>query len=189
MKKVILPACMSLALAGCINPNEAAMELGKPPDFTETGGPSSLAFRALETRRYEAPSERALLVAATQTLQDLGFTITESSLDAGVLVGSKTRDAEEEGQVTGAIAATILVALLGGQPGQPTWDKEQTIWVTFTTTPIKNSKQVEARVFFDRKLVNNQGQLWRAEIIHDKSIYQEFFEKLSKGNFLEVHSR
>jgi hypothetical protein len=43
----------------------------------------------------------ALVLAATQTLQDLDFTITEFASDAGVFTASKQRDAEEAGQVAG----------------------------------------------------------------------------------------
>ena len=36
-------------------------------------------------------------------------------------------------------------------------------------------------------MTNNHGQLWRSEIILDAPIYQEFFDKLSQGVFLEAH--
>jgi len=76
---------------------------------------------------------------------------------------------------------------LGGSTHSPTWDKEQVIIVTLVTTPVKNSKQIETRVSFDRRITNNRGRLWRAELITEAAIYQEFFDKLSKSTFLEAH--
>lgn len=189
--KLAKALCLALALSlvACVTPNEVAMKVGAPPEIKKEDGTegktSVVNIRALQVRRFETGDERKLLLAATQTLQDLGFTIEESSLEAGVLVGHKKRDAVESGQVAGQVALTILAALLGSQHN-PTWDENQTIIVTLVTTPIVNSKQVDARVSFDRQLVNNYGRLWRTELIIDAKIYSEFFDKLSQATFLEA---
>lgn len=187
----VLCLALALSLGACVTPNEVAMKVGAPPEIKKDGadGKTSVVnLRALQVRRFETGDERKLLLAATQTLQDLGFTIEESSLEAGVLVGHKKRDAEESGQVAGQVAVTILLALMGSAHN-PTWDKEQTIIVSLVTTPIKNSKQVEARVTFDRRLTNNHGKLWRTELVTDAEIYKEFFDKLSQATFLEAQAR
>lgn len=181
----MLFVAVPLALSACVSPNDVAMKVGAPPEL-EAEGKSTVSLRALQIRRFDTLDERGLLQAATQTLQGLGFTISESSLDAGVLVGTKQRDAVETGQVAGQVILTLLAAF-GGTYHQATYDKEQTIVVTLVTTPIQNSRQIETRVSFDRRLTNNLGQLWRAELILDAPIYQEFFEKLSKSVFLEAH--
>lgn len=167
------------ALTACQDANSLALEVGKPPE-------SAVNLRSLQTRRYDTVDEKMMLGAAIQTLQDLGFTITESSSDVGVVTGSKQRDAEESGEVAGQVALTLVLALTGNYHN-PTWDKEQTIQVTLVTTPIANSTQTEVRVTFDRILTNNQGMKWRAELINDQNIYHEFFEQLSKSAFLEAH--
>jgi hypothetical protein len=167
-----------LFLTACQNPNAIAMKVGAPPE-------SAVELRALETRRFATLDLQAMMAAATQTLQDLGFNITESSIDAGVLVGAKQRDAEETGQVAGQIALTVLLAVMGSQHN-PVWDKTQDIHITVVATPIENSKQIEMRVSFDRYLTNNFGQQWRAELIKEPAIYQEFFDKLSQSAFLEA---
>lgn len=166
------------ALAACQNANSLALQVGKPPE-------SAVNLRSMQTRKFETTDEKAVLGAATQTLQDLGFTITESSAEVGVITGSKQRDAEESGQIAGQVALTVILALMGSQHN-PTWDKEQTIQVTLVATPITNSTKTEVRVTFDRILTNNQGHQWRAELIHEQGIYQEFFERLSKSAFLEA---
>lgn len=178
IRALALTAMLPLALTqqGCQpNANQVAMQIGAPPK-------SAVSVRSLQTRRFDTLDEEALLGASVETLQDLGFTVTESSKDVGLIVASKQRDAEESGQVAGAIMMTILFGT------QPLWDKEQTIQVTLTATPIENSKQIEVRVSFDRNLVNNKGQLWRAELLLEPKLYQEFFDKLSQAAFLEAHT-
>ena len=183
--RVVIPALLAVMLAACASPNDVAMEVGAPPELEETGG-STVALRVLQTRRFDTLDERRMLASATQTLQDLGFTVTESSLDAGVLVGSKQRDAEETGQVAGQIILTLMLAAMGTYH-DPQWDKQQDIVATIVTNPIANSDQLEVRVSFDRRITNNKGILWRTEIILEAEIYQEFFKKLGQAAFLEAH--
>ena len=100
-------------------------------------------------------------------------------------MGSKQRDAKETGQIAGQVALTLVLAVLGSYK-QPVWDENQTINAVLVATPIQNSKQTEIRISFDRHLVNNMGQLWRAELILDENIYQEFFDKFAQSAFLEA---
>jgi len=169
---------LAASLSACVSPNDIAMKVGAPPE-------SAVKLRSMETRRYDTKDQTAILSAAMQTLQDLGFTLTESSTDVGVLVGSKQRDAEEGGQVAAQVALTVALALLGTYH-QADWDKEQTIAVTLVTTPVENADQTDVRVSFDRQIRTMQG-LTRAELIQEPDIYQEFFSKLSQGVFLEGH--
>jgi hypothetical protein len=171
-RTVTLAAVLAISLTACVDANKIAMQIGKTPEGAEK-------LRSLETRRYATLDEQALLVASTQTLQDLGFTVSESAPAAGVLVASKQRDARETGQVVGAI---VLAVLFGANAA--VWDVEQTINVTLVTTPIANSKQVEVRVAFDRVIRNNKQQN-RAELVQDMEVYHQFFDKLSTGVSLE----
>ncbi len=181
----LLALFLVVGMAACVQtPTEMAMKIGAPPKAAE--GKPTLNLRAMQTRRYDTLNERRLLLAATQTLQDLGYTITESSLESGVLVGSKQRDAEEGGQIAGQLILTLMFAALG-TVHTPTWDTSQKIVVTLTTTPIENSKQSDVRVSFDRRITNNHGYRWRTEVIIDQKIYQEFFDKFAQGAFLEDH--
>lgn len=159
-------------------PNERAMRIGMPSE-------SALSLRTLETRRFDTVDETRMLSAAAQTLQDLGFTLTETSNEVGLLVGSKQRDAQEAGEVASQVALTVIGALLGVRH-DPSWDKEQNISTTLTVSPVMRSKQVDVRVSFDRLVVRTNGEK-RAELIADPEVYQAFFEKLSAAVFLEAH--
>ena len=161
-------------LAGCVNANAVAMKMGGPPA-------SNIDLRALESRRFATGDQRAALLAATQTLQDLGFTISESSAEVGLLSGSKVRDAEETQGVVGGI---VMGLLFGANAA--VWDKEQTIHVSLAAAPVGGGSQIEVRVLFDRSLKNNRGGNGRSELLLDPAMYQEFFSKLSAGMFLEA---
>lgn len=182
---LIFPVLFCLGLASCaVDPNDIAMEIGKPPKAGE--GQSTLNFRVMQTRRFDTLDEKRLLSAATQTFQDLGYTVSESSIEAGVLVGKKQRNAEEGGQIAGQVVLTLAFAVLG-VINNPTWDRSQEIVLTLTTTPVENAEQTDVRVSFDRRLTNNHGHQWRTELIVDDKIYQEFFDKFSQSAFLEAN--
>jgi hypothetical protein len=166
-----------LALAGCQNYNDVALQVGAAPK-------QAVDLRSFEMRRYDATSDATLLAAATATLQDLGFTITESAPVVGVVVGSKQRDATESGQVAGQVVLTVAMALLG-TVNNPTWDESQEIHVTVVSSPVDNSAARDVRVAFDRYITNNHRQLWKTELVTDKQIYSEFFDRLGTALKLE----
>lgn len=170
-----------IALAGCVTPNDVAMRVGAPPQEKVA---STVDLRSLQSRRYQTQDELRLMAAAIETLQDLGYTITEASAEVGVLVGSKQRDAEEVGQVASQIALTVVLAALG-TAHKPTWDSEQSIHVTLVATPVENAELTDVRVSFDRRVTNNYGQHWRSELLIEQELYSDFFEHFSKGLFLE----
>lgn len=175
---------LMVAATGCApDPNEVALEIGVPLGTEE--GLSTVEWRAIQTRRLAVRDNVRILDEAAQTLQDLGFTLVESSVDVGLLVASKKRDATESDQVAKSVTLTLLLAFLGSYQA-PTWDEEQEIFVTLIVSPVDNADEKEVRVLFDRRIKNNNGVLWRAELIEDAEIYQDFFDKLSQG--LLVHA-
>ena len=172
----LLLAC-TVYLAGCAtDPNSLAMQVGAPPA-------NALELRTLQTRQMQTKSAVEVMHAATQVMQDLGFTVKESSADVGVLVGTKSRDAEEAGEVAGAVALSLLGAVAGVYV-EPVWDTDQEINMTLVQYPTANSDGWDVRVSFDRTITNSKKQQ-RAELIMDPKIYQDFFKKLEQGVFLE----
>lgn len=168
-----MAAIAALSLAACQpNANKIAMQIGAPLE-------SKVELRPMETRRYDTLDEKNLLSAATQTLQDLGFTVTESSAEVGTLTATKHRDAHEAGQIVGAV---VMAALFGAAAA--VYDTDQTIVVTVVTTPVPNSKEIELRSTFNRLITNSQS-ITREEPVMEASVYQDFFSKLSTGVTLE----
>jgi hypothetical protein len=179
MSRFLVGTVLALALSGCVNANDIANHVGQPPAQMDK-------LRTMETRRFETRDDLRLISTGTQTMQDLGFIVSESSLEGGLITGAKQRDATEAGQVAAQIALTIALAALGSYH-TPVWDDHQTIHATIVTYPAAGADASDVRVSFDRIVTNTQGQQ-RAEFIDDVSIYRQFFERYSTALSLEGHS-
>jgi hypothetical protein len=165
----------SCLLVACQNPDwagEFALRNGAPR-------PDAAQLREAQTTRLPTPDELLVLSEATQALQDLGYTIEESAPRAGVLAGSKDRDATEAPQIAGQIALTIGLALLGVHH-QPVWDTDQLIRVTLTTRPDPVGRETALRASFERIVMNNQGRA-RAEPLEDRAFHDDLYAKLRTG--------
>lgn len=167
---------LAVVVGGCVT---------LPPDaFVVT--PESLKQRQLETRRYSGIKENDLLVACSNVLQDLGFTLENSETKLGVLTATKQRDAMKAREVL----AAVIIALFGG--GATPISKDQTIRVSLVARPVqatKDSKPVDeyfVRVTFQR-IIRRTDNSEIAETLSNPELLQEFFDKLSKSIFLEGH--
>jgi hypothetical protein len=181
LKKQLSVALFVLVVTGCApNPNDVALELGQSP---LEKGETTTSLRVLQTRSFATSNTSEITAAGMATLQDLGFTIEAASNEFGVITGSKDRDAVEGGQVAAQVALTILAALAGSSH-TPTYDESQKIKATLVVNKIDDGAS-EVRIFFDRQITNNLGQLWKADLIKAPEIYQEFFAKLSQSAFFE----
>ena len=180
--KRLAGVCLLLAsiASACANPNEHAMRIGAPPI---EDAKTITSLRAFQSRNFKTLKTESLVQASAATLQDLGFTVGEVSKEYGVLVGSKDRDATEAGQIAVQVFLVFLAAL-GGNTHNAVYDETQKINVTVVVNKIDDQSS-QVRVFFDRHITNNQGQLWKADLITAAEIYQQFFEKLSASTFLE----
>jgi len=138
----------------------------------------SLQTKQLQTRRFETKDETTILSSVAGVLQDMGFNLSESETDLGVVTASKKRSAVNAGQQVVAIFA----AMMGTYTAT---DKEQVMQASIVTYP--SGKETSVRVTFQRVVWNTQGQVTRAEALQDPEMYQGFFEKLSKSIFLEAH--
>ncbi len=94
---------LSVSVSGCATVPKDALK----------AGPQSMKERQLQTRKFNAQSEKEILSASVGVLQDLGFTIRDSESKVGVISASKTADATNVGMTTLAVAADILSALAG----------------------------------------------------------------------------
>lgn len=140
-----------------------------------------LARRQMETARFEANDESAVLSASAQVLQDLGFTLEESETSLGLITASKNREIGNYG------AKMAMVFLMGLNGQQAVYDTEQKIYTTLVSTKSRTNVGYNVRVEFSRIIWNNQGNA-RIEKIEEPEIYKDFFDKLSQSLFLEAHS-
>ena len=143
-----------------------------------------LALRQASSRRFDTSDEPMMQSACAAVLQDLGFTLEESSTETGLLVASKDRDAVEAQQVAAQIFLAAIIAASGGR-ADPVWEKNQKIRISIATRSVNDSVVVRATV--QRVIWNTKNQLSRIETVEDSQIYRQFFDKLSHAVFLEAH--
>lgn len=149
--------------------------------------PESLAQRQLQTRRFESKDEKILLSSSAAVLQDLGFTIEASATDLGVIVATKDLSAVEPGQVTASVLVALATAVLGAPVIIPV-DQKQKVRVSLTSKMGgTNNDNILVRVTFQRIVWNTRNQVTKTEPLNEPTLYQEFFEKLSKAVFLNAH--
>jgi len=176
------PAAPIALLAACVTGvPEGALRL--PPE--------AAADREVQTRRYEGINEHELLAAGAEVLQDLGFAIDESETRLGIVVASKERSAIDEKEVTAAYLLTFL-SILALTPTEPTYAKRQVLRVSLVTRPAPREAvgrdATLVRVTFQRRVFDNADRLRRLEAVTGPELYQQFFDRLSQGVFLEGHS-
>ncbi len=140
----------------------------------------SLKVRELQSHTYETRSDKELLRASMSVLQDMGYTIKESSADYGVLTAEKEASAVCVGQVMGAVA----YALLCGE-NMPI-DKTQYITVSIVIVGKNEIDQAVARTTFQRVVEKTDKTIY-ATPVTDPACYQELYEKIDRALFFEVH--
>ena len=145
------------------------------------GSVTTLQDRQRETRVFATTDESRVLAASAAVLQDLGFTLDESETDLGVIVASKDRDATEAGQVAVRVAALIFLGV---------WtpvDDVQKIRASLITRPLTGDRTgIAVRVTFQRVVWDTEGNISRNESLDEATLFQAFFDKLSKSVFLEA---
>ena len=181
-KALTLAIAASALLAGCQGDNSVQQQKAA---LTLSG--QALDQRQMQIRRFDTVDESGLLSAAAAVMQDLGFTIEESKVGAGLVIGAKDRDAVEAGQVAGQLFFAALITAMGGT-ATPSWDATQKIRLSVAVRPSgERIGSTAARVTFQRVVWNQNNQLSKLETIDEPAIYRQFFDRLSQAVFLEAH--
>jgi hypothetical protein len=180
MRFLVLMAA-GVTLVGCQTTNSTQQQTA-----ALTLSADSMAQHQNSMRRFDTKDENMILSASAGVMQDLGFTIDESSESTGLIVASKDRDAVEAGQVASQIMLAALISALGGK-ADPVWEKNQKIRVSVVTRPSADNSGIVVRATFQRVIWNTKNQISRAESLEDPVLYQQFFDKLAQSVFLEAH--
>jgi hypothetical protein len=146
-----------------------------------------LEKRQLQMRQYGTTNEEQIVTAVAGVLQDLGFTLSESETELGLVSASKAADATSGAQIAGAVMLDIIGAFLGSSSnatGQ--CDKTQVVKASVIVKPSLENNKMVVRVTFQRIVWNMMNQVSRVESIAEPEIYQKFYEGLSKAIFLEA---
>jgi hypothetical protein len=152
---------------------------------TSVNTPQSLEQRQIETRRYDGISERDLITASINLLQDLGFNFENSETELGTIIASKQRDTEGlEASFTHYLSHGLLLLVLPVT-------KDQITRVAIVVRPVLDSNGETTddshlvRVTFQSIALRTNSST-SGKTLSDPELYQGFFEKLSKSVFLEA---
>jgi hypothetical protein len=154
------------------------------PDDILPPEPLVKAWREAESRRFENVDESLILASAASALQDLGFTVTRTQADAGLLTATKRGSAVNAAQVAGYL---ILGVMLGSELP---WDEEQDIRASFLVRrPYRGGEsETIVRLTLQREVRDYNGGVTRLEPVHDDAILGEFFDRLDASLFFEEES-
>ena len=176
-----LAAVFALTLGGCETLPEDAFRLSE----------SALEMREIQSRTYEDVTDIQILSASSAVLQDLGYAIDEVEKELGVLSASKRADAKDSAEIIGKIALDLadclLTFFLGCENDAYGSSKDvQDIKMTLVVLPDVSQDGVHrVRLTMQRVIWAKNGTLYDQETISDATVYQAFFDKLSKSVFLE----
>jgi hypothetical protein len=152
----------------------AALALGLHGCAAKAPQKSQLEIREFQTRVYPIADTKRAMKAVLNVLQDEGYIVKEANTELGFLTATKEMDVESGG-------AAFFGTMFGGRDAR--WDKNSIIEVTANVT--ERAKEMRVRVNFNKKVMNNRGEVSNVEQIGDQKFYQEFFVKVDKGVFIE----
>lgn len=161
MKRFFPVMFIVFAIAGCVS-------TGVQPQKTQ------LQIREFQTRSYDANDSKMVIKAMLNVLQDDGFIVKNAVLDLGLLSAEKTVDVEEW-------LDAFMAALFEGANAR--WKKAAIIECTANVSEFGNI--IKVRVNFQLKMLDNKGGIMEVKQIDDVKYYEDFFQKVDKGIFLQ----
>ena len=179
--RAYLVAACAMMLGACATLPEDAFRLSE----------SALEMREIQSRTYEDVTDVQILSASSAVLQDLGYAIDEVEKELGVLSASKRADAKSSAETVGMIALDLadclLTFFLGCESDAYGSSKDvQDIKMTLVVLPdLSQEGAHHVRLTMQRVIWARNGTLYEQETISDATVYQAFFDKLSKSVFLE----
>ena len=149
---------------------------------------STLEARSAQTRKLEAPSEKAILSATIAVLQDMEFNIDRIEKPLGVISASKVSDADDSGEKMLLTILDIFCAAGGGGCGHSGTAKDnQHIFLTMVVLPsLEGNGEYTVRITLQRVIYDKMERVKILERIATPEIYQEVFDNLRRALLLEV---
>jgi hypothetical protein len=167
---------LALLAAGCT----AAVE---PPQ-------TQLQVREYQTRTFDTADHRMVMKAMLNVLQDDGYVVKNAVVDLGLITAAKDIDvAPGRSGSDGLFGGTIVLGggpggvIFGGPQSRPSYRKTETR--DFTGNVSEFGNQTKVRVSFQRKVLDNRGDVVAVEPIEDPVFYQDFFSRMDKSLFLQ----
>ena len=135
---------------------------------------SALQVRATQTREYQVTDPKLVMKAVLDVLQDEGFVTKNAVVDLGLITATKEVDRASWA------SANLGLVLMGGDA---VWEKTEVIEATANISEFGN--EVRVRVSFQRKIMDNHGNVARIVGYSDPTYYQDFLVKVDKAIFIQ----
>ena len=162
-----LISVVSLAFAGCMVLSSCVLPNAEVPI-------TQLEVREIQTREFDTPNVKLVMKSMMNVLQDEGFIIKNAVMDLGLICAEKNIDLENK------VFAMFKKAF--AEPNDR-WDKQQILEASANVSEFGDKTRV--RVTFQKKTLDNFGCPSEIQSIRDPAYYQNFFEKVSKGIFIQ----
>jgi hypothetical protein len=177
---------------------------------TTTNPPKTqLQVREYQTRYFEVNDKNIIMKAIVNTLLDDGYIIKNVNTELGIITAEKgsaikEKEARNSSIWTAVIVGAIIILTLGiillvskdkkdsGDKGssppqsnnkEELYEKNEIIETTINVSEFSSGYKV--RAVFQKKVLNNRGEITSIENIDDMKFYQDFFSKLDKSIFLQ----
>jgi hypothetical protein len=168
---------LSLICGGC-------MQTISAPPLTQ------LQIREIQSRDFDARDVKLVMKTMMDVLQDDGFVIKNAVSDLGLLNAEKVIDIERNrfhhtsyGTSFGVSYGRSYGGSYGAKNQEAHWDKQQIIEASANVSSYGD--KVRVRINFQTKNIDNFGCPTDVRTVLNSEYYQTFFEKVSKGIFLQ----
>jgi hypothetical protein len=180
VRRPLLLAVAAALLGGCT--------AGVQPPKTQ------LEVREFQTRTFDTADHKLVMKAMLNVLQDDGYVVKNAVVELGLITAAKEIDVApgrsgSDGGILGGIGGTVVFGggpggvIFGGPQTPPTYRKTELR--DFTGNVSEFGAQTKVRVSFQRKLLDNRGDVIEVEPIDDPVFYQDFFSRMDKSLFLQ----
>lgn len=172
MNKIILQLFLLFCIVSCVPYN----------DYYKFDK-NYLQNRQINTKSFNIKDKNFVLSSVVQTLQDLGFNISESEKNLGLITATKDKEINPTIQTIGKVTLSVLLSNKNNISNEEiVYDIRQKIYITVSIRQ-NNNGFIDVQILFAKTIWNNLEQS-RIELINDKNIYKSFFDKLEQSLFL-----
>ena len=150
---------------------------------------TQLEVREFQTRTFDTADHKLVMKAMLNVLQDDGYVVKNAVVDLGLITAEKEIDVAPGRSGSGGVFGGTVI--FGGGPGgvvfgpqsQPAYKKTEVR--DFTGNVSEFGNQTKVRVSFQRKVLDNRGDVVEVEPMEDPAFYQDFFSRMDKSMFLQ----
>ena len=172
----------------CWRSPPAACRRRQPPQ-------TQLEVREYQTRTFDTADTALVMKAMFNVLQDDGYVVKNAVVELGLITAQRESDlapgrsGANGGGIFGGLGGIVIGGtgpggvVVGGSQQEPSFPKTEVR--DFTGNVSAFGQQTKVRVSFQRKVLDNRGQVVEVEPVSDLEIYQSFFSRMDKSLFLQ----